>query len=132
MSYTTEITDWKTAGAEANCKNIIWFVAKEDGKVLARAGLRQKGPNVKEGEIHFYRIVVDPEHRGKGLWSLLIDARLEYARQQNAHTVFCECEDHRFPITEIMVKKGFVEVSKKGKLTLVKMDLNKSSDSTTA
>ena len=129
MTYTTEIADWETAGASSNVKNLIWFVAKDGDKVVARAGLRETAKFLKEGEIQFYRIFVDPEYRGEGLWNLLIDARLEYARQKNATAILVLCEDHEFPITSILLNKGFVEIGKQGKgdrLTLVKLDLNAS------
>ena len=121
MVYTTEMADWKTAGASSDVKSIIWFVVKDDDQVLGRAGLR-----VKKNEIHFYRAIIDPEHRGKGLYSLLIDARLDYARSLNITTVFCLCNELALPR---LVHKGFVEVGPEGKFTLVKIDLSTSSDS---
>ncbi len=54
-----------------------WFprVMEEDGRVCGQLLMRRK----EEGGIHFGLIIVDPDARGKGLGSAMLNLALEYA-----------------------------------------------------
>jgi ribosomal-protein-alanine N-acetyltransferase len=64
-----------------------------------------------EGEIA--NLAVDPEARGQGIGSALLDAALEQARQQNSGQVFLEVRSSNLRARQLYESRGFAEVGRR-------------------
>jgi ribosomal-protein-alanine N-acetyltransferase len=66
-----------------------------------------------QGEIA--NLAVDPDVRGRGLGSALLDAALEEARRQHTEEVFLEVRDSNARARQLYESRGFVEVGRRRK-----------------
>ena len=64
-----------------------------------------------EGEIA--NLAVDPEARGSGIGSALLDAALEEGRQQGAAQVFLEVRSSNLRARQLYESRGFTEVGRR-------------------
>jgi GNAT superfamily N-acetyltransferase len=91
----------------------VWFIAYIDDVVAGFAALDVKGTELR----HAYIV---PEHRGKGIYTQLLDARLKKARELGLHTLKCVAAPDSVAILQ---KAGFAESGNRGKYTIMTMVL---------
>ena len=65
--------------------------------------------SARHGQGRVYSIAVKPEYRGQGIAERLMDAGLDFAREQGLNAVFLEVETGNRAARALYLKKGFVE-----------------------
>ena len=66
-----------------------------------------------QGEAELHNIAVTPEHRGKGLSSLLMDKMISDSAENGVSVIFLEVRENNAPAIGLYKKYGFTEVGKR-------------------
>jgi ribosomal-protein-alanine acetyltransferase len=98
--------------AELSHPASYYLVARPDGDdaIVGYAGLRA-GNSGGDGDIQ--TVAVAPEHRGKGLGRLLVEALLSEARQRLASSVFLEVRADNDAARGLYASLGFQEIDRR-------------------
>jgi ribosomal-protein-alanine acetyltransferase len=98
--------------AELSHSASYYVVARPDGDdaIVGYAGLRA-GNSGGDGDIQ--TVAVAPEHRGKGLGRLLVEALLSEARQRLASSVFLEVRADNDAARGLYTSLGFQEIDRR-------------------
>jgi len=98
--------------AELSHPASYYLVARPDGDdaIVGYAGLRA-GNRGGDGDIQ--TVAVAPEHRGKGLGRLLVEALLGEARQRLASSVFLEVRADNDAARGLYASLGFQEIDRR-------------------
>lgn len=104
-------------GNHPNYDWLKWFMVECDSKVVGRCSVHINGKTA-----WLSHAVIHPEYRGKGLYSRMIQARLDYAKQSATKAV-AYCNWNSLPI---MLEHGFTEVGVYQKRERILVFLSKS------
>ncbi|HSA98316.1 MAG TPA: GNAT family N-acetyltransferase [Candidatus Nitrosotenuis sp.] len=85
----------------ANPDNVI-FVAVLDNKVVGSVSLIIEQKFIHDGGLvgHIEDVVVSKEHEGKGIGFKIMQAALEYAKNQGCYKTILDCDDKVKPFYE--------------------------------
>src|SRR5436853_7252944 len=79
------------------------FLVKDDENIIATAGLMKE----HDDEFELVKMVVDPQHRGKGISKMLMDHCLQKARTLNAKKIFLYSNSQLRTALKLYEKYGF-------------------------
>jgi ribosomal-protein-alanine acetyltransferase len=98
--------------AELSHPASYYLVARPDGEdaIVGYAGLRADN---RGGDGDIQTVAVAPEHRGKGLGRLLVEALLGEARQRLASSVFLEVRADNDAARGLYASLGFQEIDRR-------------------
>jgi ribosomal-protein-alanine acetyltransferase len=98
--------------AELSHSASYYVVARPDGDdaIVGYAGLRAGNSG---GDADIQTVAVAPEHRGKGLGRLLVEALLSEARQRLASSVFLEVRADNDAARGLYTSLGFQEIDRR-------------------
>jgi putative acetyltransferase len=82
------------------------FMAVENGDGIGTVAMIPAG----EGVLELTKMAVSPDHRGKGIGDMLMEAAISYARSTNTRTVFLETHHKLGPAIALYHKHGFIDV----------------------
>jgi RimJ/RimL family protein N-acetyltransferase len=99
-----EFTPWLRTKMDTG-EYLAWFATTETGEVVSGAGLwfQEWPPTVianGPGRGYVLNVFTNTEHRGNGLARRLMEAILDYCRQNNIHTVTLHASKFGKPIYE--------------------------------
>ena len=88
-------------------------VAVEDGVIVGSGSCAIMEKRVNEKILrtaYYYNLMVDPNHRRKGIAAHLGDRREEIAVEQDCDLVFCQITEGNIPSIRLQEKRGFMHV----------------------
>lgn len=87
-------------------KELIIMIAEEDGKVIGFGGLdlvrRNGNPNAD-----LYGVLIEPNYRGQGIGSELIQALIVKAREVGIHSIYAQIGTDNKEGIDFLIKQGF-------------------------
>ena len=89
------------------------IVAVEEGNIIGSASCAIMEKRVNERNLrtaYNFGLMVDPNHRRKGIATLLTERREEIATEHNIDMIFCQITQDNIPSTRIQEKRGFIHV----------------------
>jgi ribosomal protein S18 acetylase RimI-like enzyme len=97
-------------GTQLNDPDIAVFVAEDNGDVIGYSYAAVEGYDYMAlrgpaGVLH--DVIVDPEHRGRGVGRLLLDATLEYLKSRGAPRVVLATAEQNEPAQRLFASVGF-------------------------
>jgi len=97
-------------------QNIKYFVAKENGKIIASCYICVI-PNLTRGgkSIGFIEnVITDKDYRKRGIGKKIMENAIQYAKEQNCYKVILQSGNERTEAHEFYKSLGFDGESKKG------------------
>ena len=94
----------------------MYFACVREGEADGRASPRVLGYVVAwfaSGQGEIANLAVDPDARGKGVGSALLDAALEQGKRQGAEEVFLEVRSSNRAARQLYESRGFSEVGRR-------------------
>ena len=94
--------DWKKRLERSDCKTLVAFSkgSKPIGIIVGAPYDNQAG---------LFAMWIDPSQRKQGIGSLLVDAVIQWAEEQNFHEIRLDVADDNHPAIALYQSKGFVK-----------------------
>jgi len=115
-AYVAEAFSRDTIERELDAPHSVFFLAAQDSTNIGYAKLRNsKAPNCVAGPkpIELERIYIDESHQGSGVGATLMQAAVDYARNEGYGTVWLGVWEKNAGARKFYQRQGFVLTGKK-------------------
>jgi len=107
-SKAYQIDDLDSIAKAYNGSRDVFYVIEEDNKIVGTAGIKE---DTKQAAL-LRRVYVHPNYRGKGFGSVLMNAAIDFCRENGYRQVIFRSTSQMQEAISLCLRKGFSEEEK--------------------